>query len=116
MSEYDDDPGTGGKLATSAWLSVPSPRTLLDRTTKFVLNAAHGKSRSLIPTTDDASLDTTDFMETSVQTESDDVDNSNALRIDGTTDLMIDESAAFDRDNGQRQKQRKQQQQQQHQM
>ncbi|KAJ1950707.1 hypothetical protein EC988_004287, partial [Linderina pennispora] len=31
---------------------MPSPKALLDRTTKFVLNAAHGKSRSLIPTTD----------------------------------------------------------------
>ncbi|KAJ1781747.1 hypothetical protein LPJ59_006978, partial [Coemansia sp. RSA 2399] len=113
MSEYGDDPGTAGKLPTSAWLSVPSPRTLLDRTTKFVLNAAHGKSRSLIPTTDDASLDATDFAETSVQAEGDDVGNNNALRIDDTIDLIIDESAAFDRESGQRQQQQQQQKRQQ---
>ncbi|KAJ1770800.1 F-box protein: endocytic membrane traffic, recycling ReCYcling 1 [Coemansia sp. RSA 1843] len=92
MSEYEDDHGNAGKLAPSTWLSVPSPRTLLDRTTKFVLNAAHGKSRSLIPTTDDASLDNTSFAETSVQ--ADDID-SNSLRIHGITDLMADRSAAF---------------------
>ncbi|KAJ2625143.1 F-box protein: endocytic membrane traffic, recycling ReCYcling 1 [Coemansia spiralis] len=69
MSDYEDDQANTGKLAPS-WLSMPSPRTLLDRTTKFVLNATHGKSRSLIPTTEDT-LDGGSFIETSVQAEGD---------------------------------------------
>ncbi|KAJ2560000.1 F-box protein: endocytic membrane traffic, recycling ReCYcling 1 [Coemansia sp. RSA 1933] len=89
MSDYEDDTGNASKLAAATWLSVPSPRTLLDRTTKFVLNAAHGKSRSLIPTTDDISLDNEVFTETSVQTEGDEADGS-SVRIHGTTDLLTD--------------------------
>ncbi|KAJ1852687.1 F-box protein: endocytic membrane traffic, recycling ReCYcling 1 [Coemansia sp. RSA 1822] len=44
----DDNDGAESVLS-SGWLS---PRTLLHKTTKFVLNAAHGKTRSLIPTSD----------------------------------------------------------------
>ncbi|KAJ2740865.1 F-box protein: endocytic membrane traffic, recycling ReCYcling 1 [Coemansia sp. BCRC 34301] len=64
MSDGDDDPGSSGRL-TPSWLAMPSPRALLDRTTKFVLNAAHGKSRSLIPTTDNT-LTTSRFDETGI--------------------------------------------------
>ncbi|KAJ2817670.1 hypothetical protein GGI24_005329, partial [Coemansia furcata] len=53
MSDGDEDVDGSAKL-TPSWLTMPSPRALLDRTTKFVLNAAHGKSRSLIPTTDNS--------------------------------------------------------------
>ncbi|KAJ2884414.1 F-box protein: endocytic membrane traffic, recycling ReCYcling 1 [Coemansia aciculifera] len=53
MSDGDEDAVNSGRL-TPSWLAMPSPRALLDRTTKFVLNAAHGKSRSLIPTTDNS--------------------------------------------------------------
>ncbi|KAJ2910162.1 hypothetical protein GGI21_001154, partial [Coemansia aciculifera] len=60
----DDDLGSPGRM-TPSWLAMPSPRALLDRTTKFVLNAAHGKSRSLIPTTDNA-LTTSRFDETGI--------------------------------------------------
>ncbi|KAJ2493048.1 F-box protein: endocytic membrane traffic, recycling ReCYcling 1 [Coemansia sp. RSA 2050] len=64
MSDGDEDAGTSGRL-TPSWLAMPSPRALLDRTTKFVLNAAHGKSRSLIPTTDN-SMTTSRFDETGI--------------------------------------------------
>ncbi|KAJ2649275.1 F-box protein: endocytic membrane traffic, recycling ReCYcling 1 [Coemansia sp. RSA 1250] len=49
MADDKDSDGSEGLNLTSSWLS---PRSLLDRTTKFVLNAAHGKSRSLLPTTE----------------------------------------------------------------
>ncbi|KAJ2044191.1 F-box protein: endocytic membrane traffic, recycling ReCYcling 1 [Coemansia sp. S16] len=64
MSEGDEDAVNSGRL-TPSWLAMPSPRALLDRTTKFVLNAAHGKSRSLIPTTDN-SMTTSRFDETGI--------------------------------------------------
>ncbi|KAJ2546290.1 hypothetical protein GGH95_006885, partial [Coemansia sp. RSA 1836] len=72
MSDGDDDPGSPGRL-TPSWLAMPSPRALLDRTTKFVLNAAHGKSRSLIPTTDNT-LTTSRFDETGIVDWDDDND------------------------------------------
>ncbi|KAJ2458391.1 hypothetical protein GGI02_006012, partial [Coemansia sp. RSA 2322] len=59
MSDSDEASDGGGWRAPS-WLGMASPRALLDRTTKFVLNAAHGKNRSLLPTSDN-SLTTTRF-------------------------------------------------------
>ncbi|KAJ2521116.1 F-box protein: endocytic membrane traffic, recycling ReCYcling 1 [Coemansia sp. RSA 1939] len=90
MSGYEDDNTNSDKPTTvSTWLSVPSPRTLLDRTTKFVLNAAHGKSRSLIPTTDDASsIDNVSFIETSIQTEGDD-DAADLMSGDGAASAIF---------------------------
>ncbi|KAI8323008.1 hypothetical protein GQ54DRAFT_126374 [Martensiomyces pterosporus] len=76
MSDYGDDFSGPSKL-THSWLNVPSPKALLDRTTKFVLNAAHGKSRSLIPTSD-SPLRTSRFDETGVvdwEEDSDDNDD-----------------------------------------
>ncbi|KAJ1938642.1 hypothetical protein FBU59_004377, partial [Linderina macrospora] len=64
MSDYEDEV-TGISKLTPAWLAMPSPKALLDRTTKFVLNAAHGKSRSLIPSTDNDSR-SSEFKETGV--------------------------------------------------
>ncbi|KAJ1847987.1 F-box protein: endocytic membrane traffic, recycling ReCYcling 1 [Coemansia sp. RSA 2708] len=58
-----DEAGIGG-----GWLS---PRTLLDKTTKFVLNAAHGKTRTLLPTTEPAGRG---FAETGVLDWGDDID------------------------------------------
>ncbi|KAJ2724032.1 F-box protein: endocytic membrane traffic, recycling ReCYcling 1 [Coemansia sp. Benny D115] len=87
MSDYEDDPSSRSSFS-AAWLALPSPKTIFDKTTKFVLNAAHGKSRSLIPTTDETILRTADFGETGV--------------IDWDDDLQIhredeDEDAAFAR-------------------
>lgn len=66
MSDSSDGGGGNSNIdkLTPSWLTVPSPRTLLDRTTKFVLTAAHGNSRSLIPTTEDDLVD--QFRETSI--------------------------------------------------
>ncbi|KAJ1886853.1 hypothetical protein LPJ66_009424, partial [Kickxella alabastrina] len=63
MSDYDDLSTETNK--GNSWLALPSPKALLDRTTKFVLNAAQGKSRSLIPTSDNQ-LQSTMFSETGV--------------------------------------------------
>ncbi|KAJ2710106.1 F-box protein: endocytic membrane traffic, recycling ReCYcling 1, partial [Coemansia spiralis] len=49
ISDLMADPGE--RRAPAAWLSVPSPRGLLDRTAKFMLAAAYG-SRTLLPTSD----------------------------------------------------------------
>ncbi|KAJ1720699.1 F-box protein: endocytic membrane traffic, recycling ReCYcling 1 [Coemansia erecta] len=68
MSDYEDESsGAGSSAAQMAkWLGLASPRELLDRTTKFVLNAAHGKSRSLIPTSDEGPHRAEHFGETGV--------------------------------------------------
>ncbi|KAJ1850117.1 hypothetical protein LPJ73_003603, partial [Coemansia sp. RSA 2703] len=67
MSDYEDESGGVGSAAQMAkWLGLASPRELLDRTTKFVLNAAHGKSRSLIPTSDLGVHNTENFVSTGV--------------------------------------------------
>ncbi|KAJ2785747.1 F-box protein: endocytic membrane traffic, recycling ReCYcling 1 [Coemansia interrupta] len=68
MSDYEDESGVGSRSAAqmAKWLGLASPRELLDRTTKFVLNAAHGKSRSLIPTSDEGPHRTEHFGSTGV--------------------------------------------------
>ncbi|KAJ2159677.1 F-box protein: endocytic membrane traffic, recycling ReCYcling 1 [Coemansia sp. RSA 552] len=45
MSDSEEESGS--------WLGMAVPRSLLDRTAKFVLSAAQGNSRSLLPTTDE---------------------------------------------------------------
>ncbi|KAJ2078709.1 F-box protein: endocytic membrane traffic, recycling ReCYcling 1 [Coemansia sp. RSA 988] len=51
MSGYDSDEETKRTVFGGNWLAASGARTLLAKTTKFVLTAAHG-SRSLIPTTE----------------------------------------------------------------
>ncbi|PIA15712.1 hypothetical protein COEREDRAFT_9180 [Coemansia reversa NRRL 1564] len=56
MSGYSSDEETTQTAFGRNWLAVSGARTLLDKTTKFVLTAAHG-SRSLIPTTETLGAD-----------------------------------------------------------
>ncbi|KAJ2181659.1 F-box protein: endocytic membrane traffic, recycling ReCYcling 1 [Coemansia sp. RSA 551] len=65
----DDNDGAESVLA-GGWLS---PRTLLHKTTKFVLNAAHGKTRSLIPTSDIGTVAETGVVDWIEDVEDDDI-------------------------------------------
>ncbi|KAJ2881505.1 hypothetical protein FB639_002602, partial [Coemansia asiatica] len=65
MSDYDDE--NAANANKPSWIALPSPKAIIDRTTKFVLNAAHGKSRSLIPTNEEDTVQRTiEFGETGV--------------------------------------------------
>ncbi|KAJ2704187.1 F-box protein: endocytic membrane traffic, recycling ReCYcling 1 [Coemansia sp. IMI 203386] len=83
MSDYGDDGSTNTNIPS--WIALPSPKALLDRTTKFVLNAAHGKSRSLIPTNDDTIQRTIEFGETGIidWDEEEDEPDTEDIRDDG---------------------------------
>ncbi|KAJ2611593.1 F-box protein: endocytic membrane traffic, recycling ReCYcling 1 [Coemansia sp. RSA 1365] len=87
MSGYSSDEETNRTTFGRNWLAVSGARTLLDKTTKFVLTAAHG-SRSLIPTTE--TLGTESETTTGVVEDSDsDGDNAH-----DDEDLMQQQRAA----------------------